>query len=62
MHVLQLLPEMLFDIFDVVLLENEYDHSYIDEEQRDDDKHEAEDDLRPQSHLTPLGVAAPTLS
>ena len=47
MHVLQLLSEMLFDIFDVVLLENEYDHSYINEEQRDDDKHEAEDDLRP---------------
>ena len=55
-HILQLLPEMLFDIFDVVLLENEYDHSYINEEQRDDDKHEAEDDLRPKLHLAPLGV------
>ena len=59
-HVLQLLSEVLLDVLDVVLLEYEYDHRYVDEEQRDDDEHEAEDDLRPQSHLTPLGVAAPT--
>ena len=41
MHVFKLLTKMLFDIFDVVLLKNEYDHSNVNEEQRDDDKHEA---------------------
>ena len=47
MHEFQLLTKMLFDILDVVLLKNEYDHCYVNEEQRDNDKHEPEDDLRP---------------